>query len=300
MKGITVSQSALGWTIIRAHYSASIRKDPSTPQGAEWYRNAHKGVSDRDWRKEHEIDFSALGGQLWFPEYDEKIHLVPAGNLEHTKDPWTLYNGCDPHSRRPHALVWLVINRAGQMKVVWSHYAEEANAKREASHKGRLNISDYAKIIRGIEKRIGQPAWERVMDVAGVAMDAEEDVNYFQRYADLDLVFREGKKNRQWQSYSLLAKALEPKRWLGEDGPMAPTLTILEGNGDNNRLARQIQQCRYREHRSVMPDRNAPEEPQEKERDLIDALGYILMFEPYFVDQAAKLTPFDMSPYVPR
>jgi hypothetical protein len=36
-----------------------------------------------------------------------------------------------------------------------------------------------------------------------------------------------------------------------------------------------------------MPDRNAPDEPEEIDRDLIDALGYILLSDPGFINPNA-------------
>jgi len=57
-----------GFMSVRLHYTADPSKDPSTPDGAEWFAKAIQGYpggkASPMWRKEYEIDFGAFSGQL--------------------------------------------------------------------------------------------------------------------------------------------------------------------------------------------------------------------------------------------
>jgi hypothetical protein len=64
-----------------------------------------------------------------------------------------------------------------------------------------------------------------------------------------------------------------------------PRLTIYAGCGDNDELVYQLKTVRYREWRGNVTDKDAPEEPQDKRRHLVDCLKYIMLDRPRFVER---------------
>jgi hypothetical protein len=62
-----------------------------------------------------------------------------------------------------------------------------------------------------------------------------------------------------------------------------PRLTIMRGVGDNDELAAQLRDLRFREHRGTVVDKDAPEEVEQKRRHLVDCLSYILLDGPEFI-----------------
>ena len=79
--GIQTCRTKEGVRLIRVHYTADEDKDPQR-DGKEWFARelvGYKGIDDPRWRKEMEIDFKAMGGQLLFPYlgFHEKSIFVP-------------------------------------------------------------------------------------------------------------------------------------------------------------------------------------------------------------------------------
>jgi hypothetical protein len=138
MKGLSIRTTSLGFRVLRLHYSCDPDKDPATEHGKQWYEEARKGMPDARFRKEYELDYGALSGQLVFPTFEETVHVVPD---QFPIDPRfsTVWMACDPHPRTAHAFLWLAVNKEGEMAVVWSWWPEERH-EQEA-----LTTKDYAK-----------------------------------------------------------------------------------------------------------------------------------------------------------
>ncbi len=62
---------------------------------------------------------------------------------------------------------------------------------------------------------------------------------------------------------------------------MRPQLRVMPGNEE---LVHQISHLRFAEWRGNVIDKNDPQSPVEKRRHLVDALCYILLDQPRFVD----------------
>lgn len=279
MKGVSKRTTKLGFHVLRLHYTADPDKDPSTEKGRKWYEEARKGMSDQRWRQEHELDYGALGGQLVFPIFDESIHVVQPKPWALKPELVTIWLGADPHPRTPHAFLWLAIDKDGEMAVVNSWWAD-----RDDEHP--LLVKDYAAELKRIHKDLpGLKPRREVMDVAGANFNADEEHNYFQAYQKEGIYFQPAKRNRDLSGYDLIAAALTP-RPVEIDGKVVqlPRLTIWDGCGDNAKLVWQLKNLRYREWKGNVTDKDAPEEPMQKERHLIDCLSYILLDQPRFMD----------------
>jgi hypothetical protein len=281
MKGLSIRTTSLGFQVLRLHYSCDPEKDPATEQGKRWYEEARRGMPDARFRQEYELDYGALSGQLVFPTFEETIHVVP-DQLPIDPKCSTVWMACDPHPRTAHAFLWLAVNKEGEMGVVWSWWPQERH-EREA-----LVTKDYAKSLKDIdESPLGLEPYYCLMDVAGRAFNATEEKNYFDVYRNEGVYFYPAKRNRDLSGYDLINEALKPKEHVsGATITLRPRLTIWKGCGDNDVLVHQLKSLRYKEWKGNVTDKDAPEEPQQKERHLIDCLSYILLDDPQFVSQA--------------
>jgi hypothetical protein len=283
MKGISKRTTKLGFHILRLHYSADPAKDLSTPEGKLWYEEARKGMSEQRWKQEHEIDYGALGGQLVFPGFDEGIHVVP--NMMPINPAYsTIWLACDPHPRTAHAFLWLAAHRGGELAVVWSWWPKERH-EREG-----LVTKDYAEALKEIDKSdLNLKPRYRLMDVAGRSFNAEEEKSYFDKYREYGIYFNPAKKNRDLIGFDLINTALMPASYAGSHGTeQRPKLTIWSDCGDNDELVRQMKSLRYREWKGNVTDKDAPEEPEQKDRHLVDCLSYILLDDPHFREKKAQ------------
>jgi len=66
----------------------------------------------------------------------------------------------------------------------------------------------------------------------------------------------------------------------------------MRGIGANDELAYQLRTLRYKEWKGNVTDKDAPEEPEQKRRHLVDCLSYILLHKPEFVEPRQRLSTF--------
>jgi len=87
--------------VVRLHYSSDPEKN--TP---EWKEQAHRGVSDRSWNREYEIDYDTFEGKPVFEGFREDLHV---GSFSYEPLPTkTLYRGWDFGYHRPAVCIgWL-------------------------------------------------------------------------------------------------------------------------------------------------------------------------------------------------
>lgn len=285
MQGISTRQTKLGFHVLRVHYSADPDKNPVTPQGKRWLEGAKAGMPEARWRQEHEIDYTALSGQLVFPQFDESIHVVPP-KLPLDTEKLTVWMGADPHPRTSDAFVWVAVDKAGELAVVWSWWPDE-----------RLIVRHAAEGLKLIEEKI--PTYYRVMDVAGKNFNVDEEHSVFDAYRDEGIYFFPAKRNRDGSGFDLINDVLTPRRYvIGNEEFYRPRLTIWGGRGHNDKLVSQMKSLRYREWKGNVTDKDAPEEPEQRARHLVDALLYVLLEEPRFVPQGIPQGTDDAYPAI--
>lgn len=300
LKGVSVRQipagkPAEGTKVVRLHY----RADPSlTPEKISSLKSQY--TSEARWNQEMEIDYGALGGSLVFSGFDESIHLVdpfipPHQVEEGISDELTIYMSLDPHTRTAHGALWLGVDREGNKVVLCSWWPNEENESRKQNGKFGMTIKDdYAPRIKEVERDFNLTPYLRYMDPAGHAMNQDEQHDFFAGYLDEDIYFRSAKKNRGYAGYDLITADLKPQDYvLGNETGKKPKLTILRGIGDNDELAYQLRTLRYREFKGNVTDKDAPEEPEQKRRHLVDCLSYILLEKPTFVSPRRRRTEYE-------
>ena len=83
MSGLTISENALGATVVRLHYSADELKNPLTEEGAKWLANMRRMYPDENkWNQEFEINWWVAQGARVYPEFSESLHCA---DLEHNR-----------------------------------------------------------------------------------------------------------------------------------------------------------------------------------------------------------------------
>ncbi|HEC62283.1 MAG TPA: hypothetical protein ENI27_08525, partial [bacterium] len=99
---------------MRIHYSADSEKD------AEWAKKhsiRYGGMKSPKWRREMEIDYTAVSGQPVFPMLSQS-HIK---HIELDKN-WCVYRVIDHGIRHPTVCLWVAINHAGDRHVFREYY----------------------------------------------------------------------------------------------------------------------------------------------------------------------------------
>lgn len=75
MNGFTVTENALGATVVRLHYSSDPDKDPATDKGSQWFTTMRRLYpDDNKWQQEFEISWFVAQGARVYPEFSETLH----------------------------------------------------------------------------------------------------------------------------------------------------------------------------------------------------------------------------------
>jgi hypothetical protein len=180
------------------------------------------------------------------------------------------------------------------MVIPWSYWPEGENADRatdpDPAKRSRITVAEYAGKLRTIaEADLGLDTDYEIMDVAGHGFNVDETHDYFDSYREQGIYFQPSKKNRDLSGYDLISEALKPRP---TDDGMRPLLTIFREGGHNDKLIWQLKNLRYREWKGNVTDKDAPEEPEQKSRHLIDCLSYILLDGPTFLDRKGTTSDF--------
>jgi hypothetical protein len=103
VKGLSISENALDFTVIRLHYSADESKDPATNAGLKWYESTRKLFPDPvKWQQEFEINFWVASGTRVYPEFNETDHCLDLDGYRPRK---TIYRAWDFGWHAPACLI---------------------------------------------------------------------------------------------------------------------------------------------------------------------------------------------------
>lgn len=76
-EGVWEWETPKGWHVLAIHYSADPSKRPGTPEGDAWIEEKKSDSSERDWKREMEIDFTIAEGDPFFPRFNRSVHIKP-------------------------------------------------------------------------------------------------------------------------------------------------------------------------------------------------------------------------------
>lgn len=148
MPGLMLRRTEKGIAVVTVHYSADT--DLSEERINE-LRNRY--TKQTWWDLEMEIKYDALSGQLVYPEFDIKLHVVPP-DLIPTRG--CRFMAIDPHPRTPHAFLWILLDPWGDYWVyreLWPSvgYAQPGNVGDDAQE-NRYTIREYCETIAYLER----------------------------------------------------------------------------------------------------------------------------------------------------
>ena len=270
-----------GIKIARLHYFA----DPTmTPERVAALRSQY--TSDARWRREMEIQYEALEGELLYPEFHRDLAVCEPFDVS-DPETWTIFHACDPHGRTPHAFVWEAFNKHGDRAV-----CGELWTGRDLPGE-RPTVAQYCALLKWIES----DSWDkpisfdwlcgkklhvyyRVMDTHGAAVNSDEGKDYFETYRRHGFNYFSALKGevRLAVARDEVANALLPVEiTTGSGKSTGSRLRVFEGCAET---IDEFERVRYPEGD---PERPADERPMTYRKHLLDCLHYIETAKPRFV-----------------
>lgn len=195
LRRVAQGQPCAGMLVVRLHYSA----DPErwTPDEVAKLRASY--ASEARFRRELEIEYEALEGELLYPEFARERNVVEPFDVS---DPerWTIWMALDPHPRTAHAMAWEAVNKHGDRALCGELWPEFGTAYGPTDGV-RWKTRDYAQAIQLFESDSElKPApfewargkrlriFRRFMDTFGKGANSDEgDEDYFEAYRKLGI-----------------------------------------------------------------------------------------------------------------
>lgn len=211
MEGVWAWFSPKGWRVIALHYSADPDKRPGTERGEAWIAKKKADCSERDWKREYELDHTIADGEPFYSTFNRALHVRRC-----VYDPTRpLLRGWDFGKGHP-SIVFAQVDERAKLKVLWSQiytnltiyqFVPLVMAETNARFPEATEIRDY-----------GDPAGAQETDKGATTMIL---LNTF----TIKLIYR----------FSFIeegAKMIEQKLMMQADG--SPGLWVDPGNKDLN------------------------------------------------------------------
>jgi hypothetical protein len=184
-KGCTLKcDPKAGVEVLKIHYAADPEKN------SDWVGLTKPTYqSEALWQQEQEIKADAFRGQLLFPEFQRQYTVMEPQPIPPDV---TFYMAIDPHPRRPHAFLWMYVDRYDNHVYFREWWPSKIYGKR-----GRIpeddeiyHLDDYAETVKWLEsgqinfaapngfsdnQGRNQTQYRRIMDPAGKAWATERE-----------------------------------------------------------------------------------------------------------------------------
>lgn len=298
-----------GIAVVRLHYSA----DP-TMTAQRVFSLRERYTSEARWRREMEIEYEALEGELLYPEFSRQHNLIAPFDVSDAER-WTIWMALDPHPRTAHAMVWEAFNSRHD-RVVCGEFWPEFGTRYGPTDGIRWKVRDYVQAIQLFESDSEcKPApfeWargkrlkvhRRLMDTYGKASnaDAGDYEDYFDQYRKIGMEFSKEAINRPSEQVNLhfdaalkgqnnLAKAYDSiGRALQSRIDAPPALRVF---ADCYETIEEFENVRYPKSEKKRGDdfgldvgagKDAGERPISYQKHCLDCLAYIETARPQFM-----------------
>jgi hypothetical protein len=316
MNGVTIRQippgrPGAGIPVIRLHYSA----DPSmTAERLQQLRS--KYTSEARFRREMEVEYEALEGELLYPEFNRERNLCAPFDVS-DRDRWTIYMALDPHPRTAHAMVWEAFNKHGD-RAVCGEFWPEFGTTYGPTDGVRWHTREYAEWIQFFESDSEEKPepfrWargkrlfvhRRYMDTFGKAANSDEGEDYFETYRRIgheltkkcinnasmavDLNFTPALKGHDnlAKAQDSIARALMPQQDHAGANAGPPKMHVFNNLYE---LIDEFENVRFPEGE---PEKLSDERPITYQKHVIDCLHYIETDRPRFLMVGRKYFPPD-------
>jgi hypothetical protein len=267
MKGISTWRNDNSFFVCQVHYTADPDKNPDTDRGKRWLNEAKKGLSEASWRKEYEIDWFALTGNLIYPDFDRSVHCIEPFKIPAE---WTRYMAIDPGLRNPTAVLWAAVDPDENVFVYDEHYVAEKTVdwhseiiKQKESYKGNDG------------KIINDRIFIRLIDPAASSRSPLNKVSILDEYRRYGIVCKTANND-------VITGINRVNQFLSTDS-LTGHPRLLFFRTLKNTIG-EIEHYRYEDSFSDKSESRDPtEKPIKKKDHLLDCLRYIVMENPHHV-----------------
>lgn len=297
--GLTSRITKSGIPVLRVHYSADEHKDPHTAQGQKWLamiaQGYKGGMQDPLFRKEMEIEYNAMSGQLLFPYWDQEKELLTCEPRRVEAVPGVKFYGTYDHGYI-HPSVYHVhaVLPDGMKYTVWEFAAS------------MVPVQAIAEIIKGHPVKLKKDGREfQGNPYAGKEVTKICDPHIFERRGNLSdgefnnvgdvfrdrygVHFEKGHKGGQLTCASTLLGDL----WLDPTAPKYQIFTCCP------HLIWEIGRLRYQQQSAIQAkNKAAPEKLVDKDDDAWDSLCHFLRRFPSTIAPREKINIAGTFKYV--
>jgi hypothetical protein len=232
-KGCTWGQDEeRGIEVLKIHYSANPDKD------SVWVAKTKPTYqSEARWEQEQEIKGDAFSGQLLFPEFQRQYTVVEPQPIPPDV---TLRMAIDPHPRRPHAFLWMYVDRYDNHVYIRDFWPSKIYGQRGKVPEDDeiYTIKSYAETKLWLEgpdiniagqngftdnQKRRQVQQHRIMDTAGKGFSSTVELGkpgqetFWDTYAEYKIFCEPSKKDFQ-AGRDAVGSKLMPCKYQGADG----------------------------------------------------------------------------------
>jgi len=300
-----------GIEVLRVHYSANPEK------GVDWVAKTKPTYkSESLWMQEQEIKGDAFSGQSLFPEFRREFTVIPPHPIPQDV---VFVMGIDPHPRRPHAFLWMYVDRYDN-HVIYRDYLPS----RIYGHRGKTpdddeiySIKEYAQTILWLEgpeidlaapngytdnQKCRQSQQRRIMDTAGKAFSTTVELGkpgaetFWDTYAKYGISCEAAKKDFQ-AGRDAVGSKLVPRKYQNPDGSIVERSQILIFETCKE-LILELENCRYpmlTPHQAETQDPSGTPLPVRKH--CVDILRYLECEDLYWIDPRKRDFVDEVAPY---
>lgn len=122
MEGVWAWTNAKGWRVVAVHFTADPDKRPGTESGDAWIEKKKKDSSERDWKREYDLDHTIAEGDPFYATFNRSLHQVRC-----VYDPLRPLLRFWDFGRGHPAIVFAQLDVRAKVRILWSHIYTNLN-----------------------------------------------------------------------------------------------------------------------------------------------------------------------------
>ena len=122
MPGVWAWTNVKGWRVVAIHHSADPSKSPDTEEGRAWIDKKKADMSERDWKREMDMDHTIAEGDPFYATFNRSLHV---GRCVYNPDK-PLLRGWDFGRSHP-SIVMAQLDDKAKIRIVWSQIYTNVN-----------------------------------------------------------------------------------------------------------------------------------------------------------------------------
>jgi len=279
-EGVTYWKGADGkFSVLRVHYSAD--PDPKTQQKVNEAKDAYISAGRIAWfKKEYEIDYGALSGELIWPELNPEVHILTPFSIPHD---WPRYRAIDPGWRNPCGVIWAAVAPLGWRDCQINGKSISPIIIYREFRESQWTVPDIAKAIK--HRSLGESFVTTLIDPSAKITRGNESAgrNTFEQFQQEGLGVIPANN-------AVDAGLDDVRRRLCIYGK-SPALYFFS---NLTHTWREITHYRYQQLSArVMETADPPEKPMKKDDHLADCVRYLCSYAPLRLPDEYKYKPVE-------